>query len=364
MYKVDIENKQLIKLNPINFYEFGILERFDIQEWIEKSPDILGEEFLIIAKELQLTSGTRLDLLAIDKKANLVVIELKRDDSGSNVEWQAIKYTSYCSNFLPSDIYSYFAKYMQSDAGEAQLKIEQFIDEEPEQLNQEQRIILVAKEFHPDVVSAVLWLRDYGLDIKCIRLRPFIDQDGDLFITPDIIIPLPEAKNYIEKKEIKQQETKKASYHSSFSLEPGTFSLPQLKQRIKDTLARQTDLTPRLVRFLEILLSEDRVFGREEVKRRLFEKKVGSSEGQTGTYLSNISQFLTKESNSHLRQVVKFDTGGGLGEMKDNYRVVSEYRELLQELIDEWNRIKEQPVVVNEAVNTISNFIDEQRVIS
>ena len=86
MYKVDIENKKLIKLSQTQFSTYNLLERFDIEEWIEKTPDILGEELLIVAKELRLPFGRRVDLLAVDKQACLVVIELKRDDSGSDVE--------------------------------------------------------------------------------------------------------------------------------------------------------------------------------------------------------------------------------------------------------------------------------------
>ena len=337
MYKVDTEHKKLIPLTPKRFSELGVLERFDIQEWIEKTPDILGEELLVISKELPLPSGIRLDLLAIDKQANLIVIELKRDDSGRDVEWQAIKYASYCSNFLPDDIFTYYAQYLQADTDEAQLAIEAFIDEELEKLNQSQRIILVSQEFHPDVASAVLWLRDYKIEVKCIRLRPYIDSDGELFITPDVIIPLPEAKDYVERKEAKQKEAKRLK-RSSFSLEKGTFKVLDLEEQLRRTLTRQTDLTPRIVRFLEILLSENRAFDREEVKRKLLDKGVGADIGQTGRYLSGISQFLTKKSNPHLRQVIEFDTGGGLGEVKDNYKVVSEYRELVNRLVEEWNR--------------------------
>ncbi len=89
MYKVNVEQKELTELKLIKFSELGLKERFDIQEWVEKMPSILGEELLIIAKEYILPSGTRLDLLAIDRLANLVVIELKRDDSGCAVDWQA-----------------------------------------------------------------------------------------------------------------------------------------------------------------------------------------------------------------------------------------------------------------------------------
>jgi len=333
MYKVDIENKRLIKLPSTNFGALELKERFDIQEWIAKTPEILGEELLIIHKELKLPSGIRLDLLAIDKKANLVIIELKRDDSGTNVEWQAIKYTSYCSNFLQKDIFRYYAEYLHSDEDEAQLKIEEFIDEEIDKLNEKQRIILVSKEFHSDVISAVLWLRDYEIDIECIRLELYLDQNDQLFITPDIIIPLPEAKDYIQKKEIKQKEAKR-KIKSSFSLEKSNLPDDELEKELINTLQRESELTPRLIVFLEIISSEDRIFKREEVKTKLFEKGIGIDIGQSGRYLSNISQFLTKKTNPHLRQIIEFETGGEHGETKDNYRVLPQYRDLLRSVLE------------------------------
>lgn len=341
MYRVDIENKKLIKLSSTKFSTLQLKERYDVEEWIEKTPEILGEKLLIIYKELLLPSRIRLDLLAIDKKANLVVIELKRDDSGTDVEWQAIKYTSYCSNFLQEDIFKYYAEYLQSDEDEAQLKIEEFIDEEIDKLNEKQRIILVSKEFHSDVISAVLWLRDYEIDIECVRLQLYLDQDNQLFITPDLIIPLPEAKDYIQKKETKQKETKR-SIKSSFSLEKSNLPVNELEKSLIKTLQRESDLSPRVIAFLEIISSEERAFKREEVKSELLKKGVGVDIGQSGRYLSNISQFLTKKSNPHLRQVIDFETGGYHGETKDNYNVLPQYRKLLKLVLEKIKNKKDE----------------------
>ncbi len=52
MYKVDIENKDLIKLNQTTFQHENLKERYDIQEWIEKNPEIIEENLLIIGKEV------------------------------------------------------------------------------------------------------------------------------------------------------------------------------------------------------------------------------------------------------------------------------------------------------------------------
>jgi len=338
MYKVDIENKQLIKIHATTFSSLNLRERFDIQEWIEKTPDILGEELLIIAKELILPSGKRLDLLAVDRQGVLVIIELKRDDSGSDVEWQAIKYTSYCSSLTQDDIFKHFAEYLRGDASEAQDKIEEFIDTEIEDLNEKQRMILVSKEFHSEVASAVLWLREYEVDIECVRLSPHLDENQNLFINPEIIIPLPEAKNYIQKKETKQKGQRHPG-KSSFSLEKSNLPEDELKQRILQTLKRDSDLTPRMIAFFEVITEEDRPYKREEIKTSLAEAGIGRDVGQAGRYLSNISQFLTKKSNPHLRQVIEFDSGGTHGETKDNYRVLPEYRDLLKTALEEASAI-------------------------
>ncbi len=205
MYKVDVASKKLIALSATKFSSLDLKERFDIQEWIEKTPNILGEELLVIGKEVILSSGKRLDLLCIDKTSNLVIIELKRDDSGDSVEWQAIKYASYCSNYLPGDVYRIFSEYKNINEYDAQKEIEEFIDDDIENLNKSQKIILVAKEFNSEVISAVLWLRDFGVNIQCTKLTPYVDSNNELFINPETIIPLPEAQDYIEKKEIKQR---------------------------------------------------------------------------------------------------------------------------------------------------------------
>ena len=75
---------------------------------------------------------------------------------------------------------------------------------------------------------------------------------------------------------------------------------------------------------------------RTEIKQRLFQKGVGKDLSQAGTLLSNISQFLTKPKNSHLRQIIDFDSPKGEpGQIKRNYRIISQYRELICELLNE-----------------------------
>ena len=96
MYILD-DSKVIIKEAKLcKFQELHLEERRHLQEWIANEPSSLGEKLLIIQKEFDGFDDTRerLDLLALDEKGNLVIIENKLDDSGRDVTWQAIKYAS------------------------------------------------------------------------------------------------------------------------------------------------------------------------------------------------------------------------------------------------------------------------------
>lgn len=114
LYTVDTTNKKLRPLDGTKLSEQQLTERYDLQEWLVSHPEALGEELLIIQKEYNGFDGTgeRLDLLALDTQGRLVLIENKRDDSGRDAVWQAIKYASYVAPFTSDDIEDVYARYL------------------------------------------------------------------------------------------------------------------------------------------------------------------------------------------------------------------------------------------------------------
>lgn len=198
MFLINKNNKTSIEIKESTFKEFGLKERKDLQEWIAKNPSLLGEELLIIQKEFDGFKETneRLDLLAIDKSGNLVIIENKLDDSGKNVVWQSFKYAGYCSALKKDDIRSIFQQYLAKIGSNesAEDLIMDFLNK-PDftevQLNQElsQRIILVAREFRKEVTNTVIWARKYGMKIQCIKIKPF-NIGEQLIVDTDQIIPV------------------------------------------------------------------------------------------------------------------------------------------------------------------------------
>ena len=115
MYKINKTSNNVVKLEQRLFKELHLKEREHLQEWIAKNPEMLGEELLIIQKEYDGFNDTneRLDLLALDKDGGLVIIENKLDDTGRDVVWQALKYTSYCSTLTTSQIIKIYQSYLE-----------------------------------------------------------------------------------------------------------------------------------------------------------------------------------------------------------------------------------------------------------
>ena len=124
MYRINKKENSIVKLEERLFSELGFKERENLQEWVADNPQVLGEELLIIQKEFDGFSETneRLDLLALDKDGGIVVIENKLDDTGKDVVWQALKYTSYCSTLTTEQILTIFQKYLDKEGKDEDAK--------------------------------------------------------------------------------------------------------------------------------------------------------------------------------------------------------------------------------------------------
>ncbi len=214
MYLVDKELKTLTPLLPVTFAAQGLKERQDLQEWLAANPEALGEELLIIQKEFARFDGTaeRLDLLALDKQFNLVVIENKLDDSGRDVTWQALKYASYCSSLTIPEILKLYQDYLDLYFPDknANDQLWQFYqsDDYRTQLNQvsnDIRIILVAASFRKEVTSTVLWLLNYNVRLQCHQVTAY-QLDDKLLLRVEQLIPLPETQDYTIRLARKTQE--------------------------------------------------------------------------------------------------------------------------------------------------------------
>ncbi|WP_309251715.1 hypothetical protein [Lonsdalea populi] len=209
-----IKNKSLSAVRKTNFQSAGITERYDLQQAIKSNIASIAPDCLIISEEFSdwEDSRRRIDLLAIDKNANLVVIELKRDETGSHMELQALRYAGMVSTMTFEKACGYYESYLQKQGIERNAKAEILnftgLDESNiDEFGNDVRIILASGDYNKEITSSILWLISKGIDITCVRMTGYFFAEN-IFIDIDQIIPVPELADYQVKFREKQIEQK------------------------------------------------------------------------------------------------------------------------------------------------------------
>jgi hypothetical protein len=126
------------------------------------------------------------------------------------------------------------------------------------------RILLAAADFSRELTTTVLWLRDRGIDIRCVRLKPYRLEDGRLLVDIQPLIPLPEAEE--------------------FQTKLGSKRLAERRER-----AGQEDLK---IRFLQALLV--RAQGRDVAHAGRTPSAMGDLKGSIGRAGFSINYFTRK----------------------------------------------------------------------
>lgn len=170
-------------------------------------------------------SSRRVDILAIDRKRNLHVIEFKRDNDAAHAELQALRYAAMLSVLSIKDLVKAGLNYRQktdTSVTEESWRTEllDFLGEknlEEVEMPAIPRIVLISSQFNKEITTTVLWLNEQfgsteedepGMYIMCIEVGVY--ELGDQRVLHfDQIIPISQAEEYQVKARAKEKDTAK-----------------------------------------------------------------------------------------------------------------------------------------------------------
>jgi len=212
----EMTGARLSTVKQVSLAAAGIKEREHIQQALVENIDAVLDGVLVICDEqnLWVDANRRVDLLCLDQSANVIIVELKRDNTGSYADLQAIRYAAMLSTLTFAELCDVHARYRRSkgesiDSDQAESIIRSFLgwsDEgEKDDFNNDPRIVLVSGNFSKELTNTVLWLNSKGLDISCIRIVAYTTGDQTL-LDVQRIIPVPEAEDYQVKVRRRQEE--------------------------------------------------------------------------------------------------------------------------------------------------------------
>lgn len=228
----ELEEAGLRRLSPISLASANIHERRDLQRVLREQSRELLDDVLVIAEEFGDwdESRRRIDLLGVDRDANLVVIELKRGDTGVHMELQAVRYAAMVSKMTFEQAVSAYERHLP-DVANARADLLDFLgweESREDDFAQDVKIVLFSEDFSRELTSSILWLNEKGVEITCFRMSAYRLQER-LLVDFQQIIPLKEAEDYqvkVRNKQLVEQSERKArvpwngEYYANFGVSP------------------------------------------------------------------------------------------------------------------------------------------------
>lgn len=302
----------------------GRTEAYDLEKWIASNPSILGPGLVIIGRQVQTQSGP-LDLLALDRSGNLVVVELKRDRLPREALAQAIDYASDVASWSIERISEACTKFTGKSLED--VIAESFPEENLESLNinETQRIVLVGFSIEPSLERMINWLSDsYNVNVNAIVLHYVLTSNGDELLTKTAVIS--------EEEELRK--VKKRKFQISMSDEPGNYEDAELRKLLIQYLSKDLVSARRIRDILFPVCLEHSKVQREQLKEEFVMRGAAEDTLKAGFYLSLISGQIGMEKNDFLRQVIGYEYPNYDWE-KDNYHIREEYRGLVESVFKE-----------------------------
>jgi len=191
-------------VQTVSFPQIGWSERKDFQGLLRDHIDVIVPGGLVVAEEFSNweEGRRRIDLLVVDHDRNLVVVELKRTEDGGHMELQALRYAAMISRMTLDGLVDAFSAYLEDreqDPDEARERLNQWFGPQGEQaapFPASVRVSLVSADFSKEVTTTALWLREQGVDITCVRFRPY--RVGEEFLAEvEQVIPPPDTDRLI-----------------------------------------------------------------------------------------------------------------------------------------------------------------------
>jgi hypothetical protein len=250
------------EIKATSFAAEVVTERADLQRLLRTHIQIIAPDTKFIAEEFSAweDSRRRIDLLALDRDARLVVVELKRTDTGGHSELQALRYAAMASSMKFDDVVRAHAHAEQISDEAARDAILEFLDwEEPDlaKFAQDVRIVLAAADFSKEITTTVLWL-NRKIDIRCVRMARY--RVGDkLLLNVEQVLPLKGSEEFQVRLRMKEEEQTAAIFsgrdYTKFDVTIGGATEERMSKRVAifrviQHLVRDREVSPEQIREL------------------------------------------------------------------------------------------------------------------
>jgi hypothetical protein len=160
---------------------------------LESNPDGIVEDgkLLIIGRQVITNLGSIIDLLALDRRGDVVVIELKRDRTPRDTLAQALEHVSFVEQLDTDQLEAILRSYLNDDAlslAEHHREWFELATDEAVAFNKDQRIVIVGQKVTNEIRQTASFLWSKGVHVTCVEFSFFLSSGGTRLLSQDIVV--------------------------------------------------------------------------------------------------------------------------------------------------------------------------------
>jgi hypothetical protein len=165
----------------------------DLESWLENNPDYIleDEKVLIIGRQVTTNLGSVIDLLGIDREGNVVVIELKRDQTPRETLAQILEYASFVEDLSYAQLEEISKEYL----GEENLVLTDYHrsyfnlqEGEAVAFNKNQKLVIIGQSVTKEIRQTSSFLRKKGIEVFCMEFKYFKTESGEQIISSEFVV--------------------------------------------------------------------------------------------------------------------------------------------------------------------------------
>ena len=163
---------------------------------LKEHPTIIDKDMFIVGSEVPTKDGKSIDLLGVDKKGNIVIIEIKQKSAEPRkVIAQIIDYAEWVQGSnVGIDELNKIGKEKETTDGNRSItaKFEKEFNQPLDGTTEEPRLYIVSEKINDDTKRMAKFLRSYGLDLSCIELvKEHSTNENTVSVIPNYVVGHP-----------------------------------------------------------------------------------------------------------------------------------------------------------------------------
>ncbi len=175
--------------SEIKKVEYTVIENErKLEDILFKDISILGDDYLLLGRQIYTSYGKIIDLLSIDSAGKITILELKKDKTPREVVAQSLDYASWVQDLSYDEIKGIFEE--KNDKSFEEAFEEKFGNPPPEKINEDHDMLIVCSALDNETERILNYLSDnYNVPINVVFFRFFKDGDSEFLSRSWLISP-------------------------------------------------------------------------------------------------------------------------------------------------------------------------------